>query len=520
MKRLVPVLALCLACAYAATLPVSAAGKKAAPTPAPSAAADQPTPAPSAEPLDKAIPRLQAKLKTDPNDRDSMQELAGDYLQANRPDLAYQLTQQLLKAGAKTSLILYMDGYALAQMGKPQDAVADLEQASNLDPTNGSVLTLLTNLYLQGGRLDDADRVAKRAATFNKTDARVFLNYGIVLATEKKFDDARTQFEAAFKLSPKDIEPLLYEARTYLDQNAAPLSLQVLDRALAVVPDNPDALLLKAQVYGSQHDVKNAVAIYEHLATLMTDDVDKVSVLDAEAHLYADEKQNDQADAQYRRAISLFPNVPDGHIAYGDYLMFVKQPQKAEAEWTTGLGPNRDNQIALARLGAYYAETNNLSKSVDQFQRLTQVNPNDASAFMSLGQVYGVSKQLDKARDAFRRAYDLSHAPAALAGVGQADFELHNYKEATDIFDALDQGATQFMQANPALYVVAGRVYAAAKDNAKAKTAYNKFLALVKPDSQAASEVKKLIADLDHPGSSAPAPAPRPSAKPTSAPAH
>jgi len=519
MKRLAVLLGLCCACAMLAAGPALAARRQAAPSPSPSAA-DQPSPEPSQEPLDKAIPRLQAKLKADPNDHGSMAELAGDYLQANRPDLTYQLTQQLLKAGNKTSMILYMDGYSLAQMGKPQEALSDLEQASNMDPTNPSVLTLLTNLYLQAGRLDDADRVAKRAATFNKTDPRVFLNYGIVLATEKKYDDSRAQFETAAKLSPKDPSPLLYEARTYLDQNAAPLALSVIGRALLIYPNYPDALIAKAQVLGAQHNVQDAVAVYEKLATTVPDAVDKVSILDAEAHLYADEKMNDRADAQYKRAIEMFPNVPEAHIAYGDYLLFIKQNQRAEAEWTTALGANRDNKLALVRLGDYYAQANDLQKAIVQFQRLIELDANDASASLSLGQLYMATKQPDKAHDAFRKAYDISRSPGALAAVAQADYEMRNYKEAADIFDALGQGAPQFLEANPAFYVVAGKCYSANRDTAKAKAAYGRFLALVKPDSQAATEVKKLLADLDRSGGGVPAPAPKPSAKPSSAPTH
>ena len=511
MKRLMGLLGVCCAATLLAASPAMAA-RKAQPAPTPSAspaAAPQPTP----EPLDKAIPRLQAKIKADPNDRDSMQELAGDYLQANRPDLAYQLTQQLIKGGTKTALVLYMDGFALAQMGRPAEALGDLEQASNLDPTNPSVLTLLTNLYLQGGRLEDADRVAKRATTFNKNDPRVFMNYGIVLATEKKYDESRVQFETAAKLGPKNVAPLLYEAKTYTEQGAAPLALQVLDRALAIDPRNPDVLLTKAQTLGAEHNVKDAVAIYEQLANIVTDAVDKVSVIDAEAHLYADEKMNDQADATYRRAIAQFPNVPEAHIAYGDYLAFIKQNQRAEQEWTTALGPNRDNKLALVRLGEFYAQNNDLTKAAAQFQRLIELDPNDAAAYMSLGQIQLAQKQSDKAHDSFRKAYDLSHAPPALAGVGQADYDLKNYKEAADIFDALDRGAPQYMQANPFLYVLAGKCYAGNKDTAKAKAAYNKFLALVKPDSQAAIEVKRLLAELDHPSgpsanSSKPAPKP------------
>lgn len=509
MKRVAALLALCCALAILAAAPAFAARKKAAPAPSPSAEAQ---PQPTQEPLDKAIPRLQAKLKADPNDRDSMTELAGDYLQASRPDLAYQLTQQLIKGGNKTAMILYMDGYSLAQMGKAPEALADLEQASTMDPTNPSVLTLLTNLYLQGGRVDEAERVAKRATTFNKTDPRVFMNYAIVLAAEKKYDESRVQFETAAKLSPKDVAPLLYESKTYVDQGAAPLALQVLDRALAIDPGSPDVLLTKAQVLGSQHNVKDAVAIYESLAAKVTDPVDKVSVIDAEAHLYAMEKMNDQAVAQYKHAIDLFPNVPDAHLAYGDYLVFVKQNQQAAAEWTAALGPNRDNKIALVRLGEFYAQTNDFAKAGAQFQRLIELDPNDASAYLSLGQIQMAAKQADKAHDSYRKAYDLSHAPTALAGVGQADFEMKNYKEASDIFDALDKGAAQFMQSNPVLYVIAGKCYSANRDTSKAKAAFNKFLTFVKPDSQAATEVKKLIADLDRsPGA---APARKPSAKP------
>src|SRR5579875_3445797 len=368
MKRLMGLLGVCCAATLLAASPAMAA-RKAQPAPTPSAspaAAPQPTP----EPLDKAIPRLQAKIKADPNDRDSMQELAGDYLQANRPDLAYQLTQQLIKGGTKTALVLYMDGFALAQMGRPAEALGDLEQASNLDPTNPSVLTLLTNLYLQGGRLEDADRVAKRATTFNKNDPRVFMNYGIVLATEKKYDESRVQFETAAKLDPKNVAPLLYEAKTYTEQGAAPLALQVLDRALAIDPRNPDVLLTKAQTLGAEHNVKDAVAIYEQLANIVTDAVDKVSVIDAEAH-----------------------------IAYGDYLAFIKQNQRAEQEWTTALGPNRDNKLALVRLGEFYAQNNDLTKAAAQFQRLIELDPNDAAAYMSLGQIQLAQKQSDKAHD-------------------------------------------------------------------------------------------------------------------------
>src|ERR1700738_4502509 len=97
----------------------------AAPPPNPAATATPaaaPSPTASPEPLDKAIPRLEAKLKTDPNDKQRLTALSADYLQINRPDLAIKLTQKLLQSGTKTAQVYYFDGLAQGGTGHPKEA--------------------------------------------------------------------------------------------------------------------------------------------------------------------------------------------------------------------------------------------------------------------------------------------------------------------------------------------------------------------------------------------------------------
>ena len=78
----------------------------AAPRPA-ATASPVPAPAPTAtpEPLDVQIPRLEAVIKANPNDKDSTLILANDYLEVGRADQAAQLTQQLLKGGSKIAVV-------------------------------------------------------------------------------------------------------------------------------------------------------------------------------------------------------------------------------------------------------------------------------------------------------------------------------------------------------------------------------------------------------------------------------
>ncbi len=495
IRRLVPILALSAAAFVGAVAahPSSASAKPAA-TPAPS---PKPSPSPSPEPLDKAIPRLESAIKSNPGDKSSMIELAADYAQINRPDLSLQLTQKLLAGGTKTAQVYYFDGIDQAQLGHQKEALADLETAANLEPTNPGVLGSLTNMYLQQNRAQDAERVAKRAVTFNPNDENARNAYGLVLAAEQKFDEARSQFDAAAKVNPKDPRPLVLEAQTYLSQNAVALAEQLYDRAVAIDPNNMDALVGKGKLEAAQHNVKDALATYEHILSLQTDPNDKVAVIDQEAVVYANEKMDGEAVAQYQRAIAQYPNVLSAHTAYGDYLVAKGDKAGAEREFLAGAGPNRDQVDAVARLGQLYAGENQIGKAIQEFQRVTELAKNDPRSHLLLGASYAANKQFDKAAGEFKASYQLAHSPEALLGLGQADMQVHNYNECAQVYDALDRGAPQLSRQNPQILYGLGKCYQGSRQPDKAKAAYQKLLSYVPRGSQAANEVQSLINQID-----------------------
>ncbi len=445
------------------------------------------------------IPRLEAKLKTDPNDKQSMTELAQGYYQANRPDLTLALTQKLIAAGSKTAQVYYLDGVANLSLGRLKEGLASLENASNIEPTNITVLGTLTTAYLRSNRPADAERVAKRAITFNKDDKDAYIAYGQVLATEQKYADARTQFQEAEKLDPKDAHPVVLEARTYSDENAIALAAQVYDRAVQVDPRSFEALVGKARVEAAQHDVKDAVATFQQLYALQTDDEDKAAVLDEIAHEYAVEKMDSEADNMYRSAIAQFPKVPATHLSYGDYLAFKNDMAGAEREWTAAAGPNRDNPDALGRLGDLYAKKNDHAKAIDNYKRLTDIANQDGRAFLLLANAYVDNKQYDKARDAFRHSFALQQTPDALVGLAQADYVTKDYKECALIYGNIDKSSPQFTKQNPTVLYVLGQCREKSGDAKGALEVYKRFLPYTRPGSQANKEVKALVAKLDKP---------------------
>jgi superkiller protein 3 len=494
----------------AGVLAVASAGSS-APTPKPAAAATAtPAPLPTAtpEPPETAIPRLEAKIKANPNDKASLSELASYYLGTGRPDKALTMTQKLLSLGEKTAQVYYLDGAANEGLNKIKEAIADYENATNQEPTNAQILLTLTNLYMRTDRPADAERVAKRATVFNAADKHSWENYGLVLAQSKKYDEARVAFDKASQLDPKDATPIVLEARSYVDQSAIALALQLFDKATQIDPTSTEAVLGKARLQAANHDVKGSIASYESLLKMVPDDDAKAAVMVEELRLYQQEKMVTESDAAAKRAVAAYPKVAAVHIAYGDYLNGNKDTIGASAEWTTALGDKRDNTDALQRLAVLALAQNKPADALSFLYRLAQILPNDPSVYGQIGQVEADLKHWDKTRDAYRHSFELSRQPQPLAGLAVADYQLKSYKECAAISDALDKNAQDFLKNQPQFFLVMGKCYQATAQRDKARVAYEHFKPFVKPGSDAAKELQKMISDLSTP------PKPKPTATP------
>lgn len=485
----------CALAAFAVSTPNAQAGlfggKTSTPSPSPSPSA---LPTATPEPPNIAIPRLQAKLKANPNDQQAMAELAAEFLQINRPDLTAQLTQHLLQAGDKTASVYYYDGVAASELGNLRVATYDLEQASNLDPTNMGVLAQLSDLYLKENRPADAERVAKRAVTFNKDQPVALMTLGSVYASEQKYDDARAQFEAAFAMNKKDTTPIYQIATTYAQQNNIPMALQTIDRALMIDPKSVQALVYKADLYAKQHDDAHALPAYDDAIVAAPSDDEKAQIMVRKAGYLINEKKTSEGEAILAQTIAQYPKVSSGFVAYGDYYAQEHQWAKATDKLKAALALDPDNAPALLALGEISMQTGRANDSVGYLKHYTQVSP-DAQGFALLGQAYSQTHNYAGARDSCGKSFEIQRSPETLSCVAGADFELRNYKEAAQIFDALDKSARGFLDQNPPLLYIAAKSYQHANQCSKAVAAYKRLLPMMKKGTKDYDSVKASAAD-------------------------
>jgi tetratricopeptide (TPR) repeat protein len=479
----------------AAFTPADARGAK--PTPTPSAS---PAPLPTAtpEPPNIAIPRLEQKLKDNPNDRDAMVQLAGQFLAINHPEAAVPLTQRLLQLGTKTAQVYYVDGTAQAALGNAAAAIGDLEQASNLEPTNLSVLASLADLYVKAGRLQDADRIANRAVTFNKDDPQAYETLAAVLAAEQKWDQSRAQFEKAYSLNPKDVTPLMQEAQTWVAQNTIPNALQVVDRAIAADPKNVQVLVFRADLYARQRDVTKSAAAYDDAVAAADSDAQRASVLVRKALMFADQHQTAQAQATFDAAIKQYPAISSLHTAYGEYWLAQRDQRRAEQEFLTALKADRSDVNALYDLANLKQAQGRTSDAISYLKQLSDVAPS-AQTFALLGRAYVSVHDYSHARDACGKSFQLSRNPDTLGCIAGSDYSMKNFKEAAYIFDILNRDVRPYMDHNPQLLYMAGDSYAHTNQKPKAVDSYKRLLKLMRPGTKTYKQIQAQIALLSKP---------------------
>lgn len=461
-------------------------------------------PTASPEPPGIAIPRLEARLKANPNDRDAMAALAQEFLAISQPQAAVALTQRLLQLGTKTAQVYYIDATAQESLNNIQGAIADLESASDLEPTNLAVLSSLAGLYVRANKFPDAERVANRAVTFNKNDPQALSTLGSVYAAEEKWDAARAEFEAAYALDPKNVQPLMQEAQTWVAQNTIPNAMTVIDRALAVDPKNVQVLLYRAALFAKQNDVAHSASAFDDAVAAATSDSDKASVMVQKALMYAAAKQPAQAQGVFQTAIAQYPAVSSLHVAFGEYYMGIHDQGHAEQQFLAALQVDRGDVNALFDLAQLKEAQGRITDAVMYLKQLADVAPS-AQTFGLLGQGYIQLHDYSKAKDACSHSFQMDRTPDSLACIAGSDFSLKNYKEAAQIFEIIDTQARPYMDHNPQMLYMMGFSFAQDKNKSKALDAYTRLLKMLKPGTKQYKEIQTQIASLNS----------KPTAKPT-----
>ncbi|KQU01426.1 FecR domain-containing protein [Rhizobium sp. Leaf453] len=178
-----------------------------------------------------------------------------------------------------------------------------------------------------------------------------------------------------------------------------------IDRALALDPDNPNALDARATYkMGIAYDRKGAVDDLLHAVTVAPGDSNIWNTLGL-AH--SDRDDNRRAEDAYKRAIALDPLDPLPHanlaILYLDEMRM--EEAKREIDLAMQVDPSFD-MVLLAR-GRYHMQTGDLEKGVQDLLAASASNPGVSNTQLLLAAAHYAKKERDPTAQALDNAQRL-----------------------------------------------------------------------------------------------------------------
>jgi tetratricopeptide (TPR) repeat protein len=335
---------------------------------------------------------------------DQHKQTAGEYLRANKPELAIPEFKAIISLDPKNVDALGNLGVVLFFQGDYADAIPNLRAALKLKPTLWKIEALLGLAEKQTGDVPAA-RADLEKSFPNVPEEKIRMQTGTELidiyTASGELDKAATVVSAMREIEPTD-EALLYTAyRLYSDlAEESLLSLSLV---------NPSSARLHQAI----------------------------------AHELAKRGDSAAAIENYREALKIDPKLPGLHFELAEMLSTLKTLEaqaEAESEYNAALDVNPSDAQAECRLGDIAAKRNDLQEAQGHYAKALALQPNNQDAAIGLAKVLASTGQPEKAARLLEHAiqidptsslahFRLSTVYRQLGRTGDAQRELEQYQK-------------------------------------------------------------------------------------------
>ncbi len=218
-------------------------------------------------------------------------------------------------------------------------------------------------------------------------------------------------YQRAIELEPKRIDYYGELVLLLLDLGKMDDARALVNRALAMAPNDAKPWLWKGHVNFRSHAYKDAIESYTHAGSLDRSNADAVLGI-AAVHFIAG--QTEAAIADYKAGIVRFPNEPRLHLAYAQTLLASPDAfeQQATAKDLLQRAVKLAPQLAEAhyQLGQLAMRQNRLSDAEGELLLSLQSAPDQSKAHFALATVYRRMGRTENATKQFAMYQELKQA--------------------------------------------------------------------------------------------------------------
>ncbi len=123
-------------------------------------------------------------------------------------------------------------------------ALSELNAAQESAPNNGGVAYFVALVQRRQGKIDDAIRGMQQASALDPLNEDILVNLGTTYRGMRKFDEARAMFDRALTIVPNDPNILAVKAETYLAQGDLDSAWSIISKVKLSPEDNTFAVFM------------------------------------------------------------------------------------------------------------------------------------------------------------------------------------------------------------------------------------------------------------------------------------
>ena len=369
------------------------------------------------ENVDKAIEHLEALVRVDPGDTDSILLLGHLYRVDNQPKKAEETFRRVLqtdpnsKVGLANLSEIYIQqgdfeqaaetltkipeaemdsqlygmlGYAYSQTQRFDKAIEIYEKALAQDPDNNNLRRYYAEALLGSGKNGAARVELQKIIKTEADDGLSYKRLAMIDREEGRFDDARKELEKAKSLSPDDLEIPYQQALLESTVGNGDKAIEILK-----------ALVKQAENSGGNYTVPEAN--------------NRALFLERLGLVYRDQQKFTEAMDTFKQIQALGPlQGPRAEMLIIETLRLQRQTDKAMAEAQAAVKTYPKNQELAISYATMLGEGGHVDEAVAQLQPFITNRPIDRSIYISLAQIYLQAKRFEAAEKSIQKALELS----------------------------------------------------------------------------------------------------------------
>lgn len=310
---------------------------------------------------------------------------------------------QLLDDDPKNENILHLLSILYGQQNKLQDALQYIEKALILSPNSSTFYNTCANIERRMGNTGAAILHYQKSLALAPTSAATHNNLGVLYDALGQFEDAIRSYRAAIQLKPDYADAYYNLGNVLTKQDKFEEAIEVLEKALQYQPHHAQTHAHLGQLFLRLGQYDQAI---QHCRTCLMLEPDHTEVHHQLAVALTHEDQYEEAVTHYRETLKRDSQHTEALHNLGALYLVKKKSDLALTCYLRLLllAPDIDTYY---NLGVIYFYQDRHEDAINYFLEVLRLDPKHFNAHLNLGACYIKKEALDKAAAHYEEALSL-----------------------------------------------------------------------------------------------------------------